>query len=53
MVDDIKGAINAGLQGILVKTGKYQVGDENKIDPKPTAVVPSFVEAVEKILENL
>lgn len=30
---DIEGAINAGLQARLVKTGKYQPGDENRISP--------------------
>lgn len=43
----------AGMQGILVQTGKYQKDDENKIDPKPTDVVSSFVEAVDRILEKI
>ncbi|WP_027329902.1 TIGR01458 family HAD-type hydrolase [Marinimicrobium agarilyticum] len=30
---DIEGALNAGLQARLVKTGKYQTGDENRIAP--------------------
>lgn len=51
VVDDVQGALKAGLKGILVQTGKYKKGDEDKIEPKPTAVVPSFVEAVEKILD--
>ncbi|KAJ8919734.1 hypothetical protein NQ315_006262 [Exocentrus adspersus] len=50
VTDDILGAMNAGLRGFLVQTGKYKPGDENKIAPPPTAVVPSFVEAVEKVL---
>lgn len=49
----MKGALDAGLKGILVQTGKYKTGDEDKISPAPTAVVPSFVEAVDKILEGL
>ncbi|HBA33813.1 MAG TPA: TIGR01458 family HAD-type hydrolase, partial [Gammaproteobacteria bacterium] len=28
---DILGALNAGLKAALVKTGKYQPGDENKL----------------------
>lgn len=40
------------MKGILVQTGKYKPGDENKISPKPTAIVPSFVEAVDKIIEE-
>lgn len=48
--DDIEGAMACGLQGILVKTGKYRDGDEDKIDPKPTMVFSSFNEAIETIL---
>ncbi|KAJ8957563.1 hypothetical protein NQ318_020603 [Aromia moschata] len=48
--DDILGAMNAGLKGYLVQTGKYKMGDEQKITPPPTAVFPSFVEAVDEIL---
>lgn len=29
--NDVAGAINAGLQGILVRTGKYRTGDEAKV----------------------
>ena len=46
VLGDIEGALNAGLQGCLVRTGKYQQGDENKIYP-PCDVVDSIVEAVE------
>lgn len=53
VTDDIQGAMNAGLMGYLVQTGKYSPGDENKIKPGPTAVFPSFVEAVNKILEQI
>ena len=42
---DVEGAINAGLQGCLVRTGKYQPGDENKIS-QPHLSVNSIVEAV-------
>jgi ribonucleotide monophosphatase NagD (HAD superfamily) len=42
--------MKAGIKGYLVQTGKYQPGDEHKICTTPDAVVPSFVEAVEKIL---
>lgn len=53
VTDDINGAISAGLRGILVKTGKYRDGDEKKILSTSQSVVPSFVEAVDKILEEL
>jgi len=50
--DDVEGAMKAGMKGLLVKTGKYMDGDEGKIQPKPTHVSPSIVEAVDYILEN-
>jgi HAD superfamily hydrolase (TIGR01458 family) len=46
---DIEGAINAGLQGCLVRTGKYQSGDEDKID-SPHLTVDSIVAAVDYVL---
>ncbi|CAH1979730.1 unnamed protein product [Acanthoscelides obtectus] len=52
VTDDIQGAMNAGLKAFLVQTGKYKPGDENKINPPPTAVVPSFVEAVDKLISD-
>ncbi|XP_020780528.1 haloacid dehalogenase-like hydrolase domain-containing protein 2 [Boleophthalmus pectinirostris] len=51
--DDIGGAQNAGMLGILVKTGKYRGGDEHKISPPPHLTCDSFPEAVEHILKNL
>ncbi|KAH1010246.1 hypothetical protein HUJ05_004565 [Dendroctonus ponderosae] len=53
VTDDVKGAMDAGLRGYLVKTGKYREGDESKISPAPTAVFSSFVEAADKIIEQL
>ncbi|XP_074661679.1 haloacid dehalogenase-like hydrolase domain-containing protein 2 [Tubulanus polymorphus] len=50
--DDVKGAMDAGMMGILVKTGKYRPGDESKIDPAaPTLVCNDFPEAVDRILQ--
>ncbi|KAF4513954.1 UNVERIFIED_CONTAM: hypothetical protein B566_EDAN018190 [Ephemera danica] len=44
--DDVVGAINAGLAGILVRTGKYREGDEISLPcGGPCSVVPSFPEA--------
>uniref|UniRef100_A0A6I8RDP6 Haloacid dehalogenase-like hydrolase domain-containing protein 2 n=1 Tax=Xenopus tropicalis TaxID=8364 RepID=A0A6I8RDP6_XENTR len=51
--DDVGGAQNAGMLGILVKTGKYRAGDEGKIDPAPYVVCDSFPQAVDHILKNL
>ncbi|MFT6987986.1 MAG: HAD superfamily hydrolase (TIGR01458 family) [Psychromonas sp.] len=48
---DIEGAINAGLHGCLVRTGKYQSGDENKISPSHQTA-DSIVEAVDYALSE-
>ncbi|KAH7951674.1 hypothetical protein HPB52_011201 [Rhipicephalus sanguineus] len=50
--DDIDGAQQVGIRGILVQTGKYMVGDEIKIENRPWALVPSFVDAVDMILKS-
>ncbi|KAK7489932.1 hypothetical protein BaRGS_00018797 [Batillaria attramentaria] len=51
--DDIGGAQNSGMKGILVKTGKYRGGDEKKIDPPPQHVADDFSAAVDFILSFL
>ncbi|XP_064553492.1 haloacid dehalogenase-like hydrolase domain-containing protein 2 isoform X3 [Drosophila montana] len=48
--DDIAGAMQVGLQGILVKTGKFLPDALAAISPPPTAVVKNFAEAVDWIL---
>jgi HAD superfamily hydrolase (TIGR01458 family) len=48
---DIAGALTAGLgSGILVRSGKYRSGDEDRIDPKPTAVVDGIGAAADLLL---
>lgn len=49
---DVIGAIVAGLQGILVRTGKYRTGDENKLINKAVCVA-DINEAVDYILEQM
>ncbi|XP_046344976.2 haloacid dehalogenase-like hydrolase domain-containing protein 2 [Haliotis rufescens] len=48
--DDVGGSQTAGMIGILVKTGKYQDGDEGKISPPPSHVASDFPHAVDIIL---
>jgi len=48
---DIEGAINAGLRGCLVRTGKYQSADENKIK-QSHLTADSIVEAVDYALSK-
>lgn len=48
---DVEGALQAGLSGCLVKTGKYQPGDEIKISGE-FEVMDSVVEAVDWALSH-
>ena len=49
---DVGGALNAGLSGVLVRTGKYKEGDEDKLDRAPSAVHADLAAAVAWILED-
>ncbi|XP_036385666.1 haloacid dehalogenase-like hydrolase domain-containing protein 2 [Megalops cyprinoides] len=51
--DDVGGAQNTGMRGILVKTGKYREGDEGKINPLPYVTCDNFPQAVDHILKLL
>jgi HAD superfamily hydrolase (TIGR01458 family) len=53
VLSDVGGALHAGLQGILVKTGKYREGDEKKLRNLDFHVVEDIGEAVTLILESL
>jgi HAD superfamily hydrolase (TIGR01458 family) len=44
---DVGGAMAAGLQGILVQTGKYRPGQEAALPERPTHVVQNLKAAVE------
>ncbi len=44
---DVGGAMAAGLQGILVQTGKYRPGQEANLAERPTHVVQNLKAAVE------
>lgn len=48
---DVLGAIESGLQGILVRTGKYRSGDEKILDNKAHCTA-DINQAVEIILQN-
>jgi HAD superfamily hydrolase (TIGR01458 family) len=54
VIGDVKGALDAGLGGsILVKTGKYVIGDENGEKTEgvqPTITLDSIVEALDYLL---
>jgi HAD superfamily hydrolase (TIGR01458 family) len=44
VVTDTGGAMKAGMQGILVKTGKFSPGSLAMADPGPTAIIGSIAE---------
>lgn len=47
---DVGGAKEAGLRGVLVKTGKYRDGDEESISPPPDHLAEDLGAAVDWIL---
>ena len=47
---DVDGALAAGLQAILVRTGKYRTGDEDKITRSGAQVAADIVAATDIIL---
>ncbi|MDK1492701.1 TIGR01458 family HAD-type hydrolase [Sinorhizobium sp. 7-81] len=48
---DVAGALQAGLaHALLVRTGKYREGDENRFEPAPTATVHDISAAVDWII---
>lgn len=50
--DDIVGAMNIGMKGFLVKTGKY-IEKENEPKPYATEIFNTFADAVEWIVESI
>jgi HAD superfamily hydrolase (TIGR01458 family) len=50
---DVGGAMAAGIDGLLVQTGKYRPGDESAITPAPTAVVTNLANAADWVLSHL
>lgn len=47
---DVAGAIEAGMRGVLVRTGKYQAGDESSASQHPDFVADDLAAAVDWIL---
>lgn len=48
---DVGGALDAGLSGILVRTGKYRSGQESALARPPTLVADSLARAVDALLD--
>lgn len=47
---DVAGAQDNGLDGVLVRSGKYRSGDESRIAPPPSALVEDLAAAADWIL---
>ena len=47
---DVAGALEMGLTGLLVQSGKYRSGDETRIVPPPSALVEDLAAAADWIL---
>jgi phospholysine phosphohistidine inorganic pyrophosphate phosphatase len=52
IVGDVKGAQDAGLRGVLVRTGKFRPSDECHPIVKPCGIVDDLAQAVDLILEK-
>jgi ribonucleotide monophosphatase NagD (HAD superfamily) len=46
---DVAASVRLGMVGALVRTGKYQKGDESRVTPPPTFVVASVAELPERL----
>lgn len=52
--NDIAGALNSGLQSaILLKTGKYQTGDETRFEPRPSTTEDTIQSAAQYLIDKL
>ena len=49
---DVCGALNAGLQGLLVRTGKYRPSDDKKVENTNAKIVDDITAAVEWITKH-
>jgi HAD superfamily hydrolase (TIGR01458 family) len=49
---DVCGAVDAGLRGILVRTGKYRPGDEHNLSAPSATVADDLAAAVEQVLAS-
>lgn len=50
---DVGRALAAGMKGIVVRTGKYRSGDEDRLDPPPTHVAADLSGAPDWIIARV
>ncbi len=51
-ISDVEGALEAGLQAVLVKTGKYRENDETRIGREGAGLAEDFPAWVETLIES-
>eukprot|EP00440_Ansanella_granifera_P010669 gb/GFBE01011578.1/.p1 GENE.gb/GFBE01011578.1/~~gb/GFBE01011578.1/.p1 ORF type:complete len:296 (+),score=64.92 gb/GFBE01011578.1/:1-888(+) len=51
-LDDVQGAMDAGMKAILVRSGKYRPGDENLCRTPPLAVVDNLAHALDFLQQS-
>jgi ribonucleotide monophosphatase NagD (HAD superfamily) len=51
LADDVGGAQDADIAGILVRTGKFRPGDDENPEIRPALVVADFAAAVDALLD--
>ena len=52
IVSDVGGAQNCGIQGVLVRTGKYRHSDENHPNVSPNSIVDNLSQFVNLLLSQ-
>ncbi|CAL8120562.1 unnamed protein product [Orchesella dallaii] len=52
ILGDVGGAQRAGLRGVLVRTGKFRISDENHATVKPDGIVDNLLQAVNLIMSH-
>lgn len=50
ILGDVQGAMDVGMRGVLVRTGKFRPQDEHHPTTTPTAIVDNLAAAVDAIL---
>ena len=51
-ISDVQGALDAGLQAVLVKTGKYRENDESRIEREGVGLAEDFPACVAAMLDS-
>lgn len=53
IIGDVKGAQNAGMRGVQVKTGKFRVSDLHHPDCQPDSFVDNLLDGIRQIVDRV